>query len=360
MQSETVDGSPPTQSRAYKVLVRRNPAIRLAFSGAIVAALVLTSLTTRHPGSAAAAADSPAAKSAISNTSKQPAASAVSPVVPSPTPSAAPPATASAAPSATAKPTPSLSTPAPSTAAPAPAAPTSFASAVAAIVDPAPSHGAVAVTDLTTGASSSYADGGHLFDTASIVKLDILSTLLYQHQQSGQPLTASEQSYATTMIENSDNDSATALFDDIGDVAGLTAGNQAFGLTDTTVGAAWGLTLTDPTDQIKLLKQVFTSDSVLTADSQSYIQGLMSNVESDQRWGVSAAASPGTGFLVKNGWLPDSTTGLWTINSIGEVTYDGHLLLIAVQTDGNSDMDTGVAFNQKIAAAAAQSLVANE
>lgn len=366
MRTETEDDSPPTQSRAYKVLVRRNPTIRLAFSAVLVSGLVLTSLTLRHPGSTAiAAADSQSARAAGSNTSPQSAAAAAGPAA---TPSTAPEPTQSAT-AAPTDPAPAPATTAPTTApsaaptTPAPTAPptpTSFAAAIAAIVDPAPSHGAVAVADLTTGASDSYADGGHLFDTASIVKLDILSTLLYQHQQSGRPLTAAEQAYATTMIENSDNDAASALFDDVGDVAGLTAANQVFGLTDTTVGSAWGLTTTDPTDQVKLLKQVFAPDSVLTADSQAYIHGLMSNVEGDQRWGVSAAASPGTSFLLKNGWLPNSSTGLWTINSIGEVTYDGHLLLIAVQTDGSSDMDSGVAFNEQIAAAAAHALVANE
>ncbi|HEV2635851.1 MAG TPA: hypothetical protein VGX23_11930 [Actinocrinis sp.] len=111
---------------------------------------------------------------------------------------------------------------------------------------------------------------------------------------------------------------------------------------------------------MKLLKQVFTTDSVLTAASRQYIQGLMSRVESDQRWSVSAAATAGTGYMVKNGWLPSSATGLWTVNSIGEVTADGHVLLIAVQTDGDSDMATGVDYAQQIAATAAQSLVADE
>ena len=237
--------------------------------------------------------------------------------------------------------------------------PAAFTSAVQAVVTPAPGHGAVAVTDLTTGAQASFSDDDHLFDTGSIVKLDILATLLYQHQQAGTTMTSAEESYATTMIENSNNDSANSLFFDEGGVAALTAANKVFGLTDTTIEYHWGTTTTDPTDQMKLLKQVFTSDSVLTATDRDYIQGLMSKVESDQQWGVSAAASPGTSFMLKNGWLPDSA-GLWYINSVGEVTYEGHVLLIAVQTDDNSTMDTGVDFAQQIAAAAAKSLVAAE
>lgn len=229
------------------------------------------------------------------------------------------------------------------------------------MVSPAPGHGAVAVTDLTSGAEASFSDDGHLFDTGSIVKVDILATMLYQDQQAGTTMSASDESYATSMIENSDNDSANALFFAEGGVAAITAANKVFGLTGTTVAYHWGTTTTDPTDQMTLLKQVFTSDSVLTATSRTYIQGLMSKVESDQQWGVSAAASPGTSYMLKNGWLPDADSSLWTINSIGEVTYDGHLLLIAVQTDDDStDMTTGVDFAQQIAAAAAKSLVASE
>ena len=348
MQSDIAEGKPIPASRAYNLLVRHNPAIRTGLTSAVVVALVAATLVSHRPDSAAAASAAGTAGAAAPRTAL---------------PVATPTATAAATPTPSATPSAAASTAAPP-AAPAAvrttAAPASFASAVGAVVASAPGHGAVAVTDLSTGAEASFSDNGHLFDTGSIVKVDILATLLYQHQQAGTAMTASEKSYATTMIENSNNDSANALFNDEGDVSGLTAANRVFGLTGTTVNDHWGDTTTDPTEQMKLLRQVFTSDSALSAASRAYIVGLMSQVESDQRWGISAAASSGTSYLVKNGWLPSSATGLWTINSIGEVTYDGHLLLIAVQTDGNSDMDTGVAFAQKIAAAAAQSLVANE
>lgn len=98
----------------------------------------------------------------------------------------------------------------------------------------------VAVFDVDSGESATY--GSAAFDTASIVKVDILSTLLLQAQDAGRQLTATEKSYATTMIENSDNDSASALWDIIGKASGLDAANKTFGLTATTGGdgALWG------------------------------------------------------------------------------------------------------------------------
>jgi beta-lactamase class A len=229
-----------------------------------------------------------------------------------------------------------------------------FSAAVAPVIRSDDGHAAVAVDDLTTGQVASYNGGGE-FDTASIVKVDILSTLLYQLQQSGGSLSDEQGELATTMIENSDNDAASDLYDDDGAATGIDAANKAFGLTGTVVGTDgyWGLTTTTVTDQIKVLRQVFTSDSLLTSSSRDYIQDLMSHVEADQRWGVSAAASDGS-YLVKNGWLPNPD--LWEINSVGEVTHDGQKLLLVVLSEDNETEDGGIDLVQQIAVAAANAI----
>ena len=211
----------------------------------------------------------------------------------------------------------------------------------------------VAVLDVASGDSAVHGEGA--FDTASIVKVDILATLLLQHQKAGTSLTAQEKAYATRMIENSDNASASALWDAIGRAAGLDAANEKFGLTGTQGGdgALWGLTQTTAADQLTLLQQVFgdDSDSELSAASRSYLQGLMKRIEADQRWGVSAAAD-GSGWALKNGWLPRSTTGLWDINSVGRVTADGHAYLVAVLSKGNATQAKGISLVEAAARAA--------
>ena len=245
----------------------------------------------------------------------------------------------------------------PTTKSTTPAAPDAeqrLSGAVASVIKSDDGHAAVAVDDLTTGQTASY-NGGDDFVTASIVKVDILSALLYQLQQSGESLSGEQGELATTMIENSSNDAASDLYDDDGEATGIDAANKAFGLTDTAVGTDgyWGLTTTTVTDQIKVLRQVFTSDSLLTSSSRDYIQDLMSQVEADQRWGVSAAASRGS-YLVKNGWLPNPD--LWEINSIGEVTHDGQKLLIVVLSAGNETEDGGIGLVQQIAQATANAI----
>ena len=164
--------------------------------------------------------------------------------------------------------------------------------AVAPLIKADGGHVAVAVDDLTSGAEAAY--GTSEFVTASIVKVDILAALLYERQKSGQSLTTEDEDLATTMIENSDNDSASALYADIGGPAGLDQANQVFGLTHTTAGTdgEWGLTSTTVDDQLRLLRQITVSPSVLTAAAQGYIQRLMGDVESDQQWGVPAPPAP--------------------------------------------------------------------
>jgi hypothetical protein len=211
----------------------------------------------------------------------------------------------------------------------------------------------VAVEDLSDGTTESYnIDDDYV--TASIVKLDILSTLLYDDQRDGTSPSSEQASLITSMIENSDNDAALALFNDEGGASAIMAANKVFGLTDTEVDeSAFGDTTTTASDQVRLLRQVFTSNSVLTAANRSYIQNLMAHVESDQRWGVSAAAddpsSSASDYMLKNGWLPRSATNLWEINSIGEVEHDGREYLVAVLSRNNESMDSGVDVIQTVA-----------
>ncbi|WP_055719179.1 serine hydrolase, partial [Streptomyces niveiscabiei] len=205
-----------------------------------------------------------------------------------------------------------------------------------------PGDAAVSVGVLDLGSGDSAVYGEAAFDTASIVKVDILAALLLQAQDAGRSLTAQERSYAALMIENSDNDSATALWNTIGQAEGLDAANDRFGMTGTEggEGALWGLTQTTAADQLALLQQVFGDSSELNDASRAYVGGLMAQVEADQRWGVSAAAQ-GAEWALKNGWLPRSTTGLWDVNSIGRVTAGGGAYLVAVLSDGNASMAAG-------------------
>ncbi|MFL4903075.1 serine hydrolase [Streptomyces sp. MMS24-I2-30] len=227
-----------------------------------------------------------------------------------------------------------------------------LSTAMATVAVPSGAQVSAAVLDLDSGASARYGDAA--FDTASIVKVDILATLLLQAQDAGRRLTTTEQAYASKMIENSDNDAASALWQSIGGKDGLDAANKRFGPTGTTGGDGplWGLTQTTAADQLALLQQVFGDASQLSEASRDYVRELMETVETDQRWGVSAVAGGSATTALKNGWLARSTTGLWDVNSIGRVTVDGTAYLVAVLSKGTVSQARGIDLVEAAARAA--------
>ncbi|MHB1534353.1 MAG: serine hydrolase [Acidimicrobiales bacterium] len=206
-----------------------------------------------------------------------------------------------------------------------------------------------AVLDLTTGDEYQYRPG-QLGVTASIVKVEILGTLLAQAQAAGRVLTPTEQSLATSMIEISDNASATALWNDVGGAPAVAAFDQAVGMSSTTPAYAWGLTLTTAADQVTLLRDLVRPNPVLSNASQAYMLGLMENVTPSQAFGVSAGTVPGTTVALKNGWLPVGAG--WTVNSIGWINGSGRNYLIAVTTSGDPSFAYGISSISMVAAAA--------
>jgi hypothetical protein len=232
-----------------------------------------------------------------------------------------------------------------------------LAAALAPVLRDHPGRLAVGVIDQTTGSTATY-HADWPFDTASIIKADIIAVLLLQHQQIGSPLTAAERELATAMIENSDNTAATTLWDAVEAGPGVEAGNAALGLRDTwpSLTRAWGLTTTTVTDQLKLLADLTTVRSPLNSAARGYEMSLMRHVQPGQNWGITAAASPATQPAVKNGWLPAGPHGQWVINSIGVITHAGHQLLIAILSDGQPAQNVGIAQVETAARAAASAI----
>lgn len=209
-----------------------------------------------------------------------------------------------------------------------------------------------AVEDLTTNQIWSIGQGSPQAE-ASIVKLDILETLLEQRQSAGQTLTTDDESLTQSMVEDSDNDAATDLWDEVGSAPGIQAFNSEVGLEDTTPSPCvvcagfpwpgWGLTTTTPADQIALLREVVLPNSLLTPANRNYALQLLENVTPDQRWGVTGGVPPEVTVALKNGWLPLNNSDTdWQINSIGWVSGAGRDYLLAVLTTGNPTESYGI------------------
>jgi hypothetical protein len=83
------------------------------------------------------------------------------------------------------------------------------------------------------------------------------------------------------------------------------------------------------------------------------MKSLMSNVIDSQDFGVSAA---GDDAALKVGYLQRSATGLWDVNSIGEIEVGGETYLVVVLSNGNTSFDSGVALVDQVAKAAVSSV----
>jgi hypothetical protein len=178
-------------------------------------------------------------------------------------------------------------------------------------------------------------------DTASIVKADILATLLSESQRSGTPLDDDEEDEATQMIEASNNDDASDLWNAAGGAQPIAAFDEQLGMTDTDPdNQAWGLTTTTALDQVTLVRHIAYANTFLTDSSRQYELELMENIDAGENWGVSYGVPDGVTVALKNGWLPQNNG--WQINSIGFVDGEGRDYVMAVLTSGDPSESYGI------------------
>ena len=206
-----------------------------------------------------------------------------------------------------------------------------------------------AVYDMRTGQTWTLGTGRPQAE-ASVVKLDILESLM---ARDGGRVPVGDQGLAKAMIEDSDNDAATSLWDAAGGASGIGRYNSSAGLAHTKQSSCvecagfawpgWGLSTTTPADQITLLRQLVGSGTLLPSGARSYALSLLENVTPDQRWGVSSSVPSGVTVALKNGWLPlNAASTDWQVNSVGWVSGDGRDYLLAVLTTGNPSEQYGI------------------
>lgn len=186
----------------------------------------------------------------------------------------------------------------------------------------------------TYGASSQ-------FIVASSMKVPIMLTFFDMIEQQGRGPTNYEMHLLTMMIENSNNDSASALYyGEIGGAAGVTRYFQKIGIPGLSPNPhAWGYSLMFPMTMVQMLTRLYWG-SILNARDRNLALFLMQHVEADQRVGVGDTAPRGATVALKDGWViaPD---GLWVMNSSGIVTLGRETYVIASYTKDDSSLATG-------------------
>jgi Beta-lactamase enzyme family len=171
--------------------------------------------------------------------------------------------------------------------------------------------------DPAEGLSCAFHRTWHFY-AASAIKVTIISALL---RKVGGPagLTANQRHLCYLMITQSDNDAATALWNDVG-MTDMQAFLNAAGMRHTILNYAWGLTEITAQDELTLLRVLVTTRNVLSKRSRQYVLKLMAEVIPSERWGVSAGAPSKVTVHLKNGWLPYPGANDWRVNSIGAFT----------------------------------------
>jgi hypothetical protein len=200
----------------------------------------------------------------------------------------------------------------------------------------------IALYDGKTGNTYLYRPGVEE-QTASIVKVDILEALLHQYQLSKAPLGEENSYLASLMIEDSDDDAATSLWNEVGGAAGISKYDDLVGLSATVPNSAgyWGETMTTALDQVDLVKHLVVANTVLDDASRAYELDLMRHVIPLDSWGITVGPTPSSLVAVKNGWVP-IVAGNWQINTIGYVTGDGRSYVLAVLTNDNPSEFIGI------------------
>jgi len=184
---------------------------------------------------------------------------------------------------------------------------------------------------------------GVRFNTGSIVKVQIMGTLLRDLMQDHRTPTSEEAYRLQLMIEISDNDSATDLWNEVGGADAVLDFDQAVGMTHTQpdVQGYWGDTQTTALDNVRLIRHFAFPNRVLDDEEREYGMSLLRHVTPSERWGVSYGVPDGVDVALKNGWLPIAT-GDWEINSIGVVHGSGRRYILALLSHQNPTMSYGV------------------
>ncbi|WP_236705475.1 MULTISPECIES: serine hydrolase [Frankia] len=204
-----------------------------------------------------------------------------------------------------------------------------------------PGHVSVAMYDAVAGTTAVYTDPAVAgYETASSVKLDILTALVQRAGASGR-LTAREQALARRMISVSDNAAASALWADVGGAPAMNAFFARLGMHATTAGPGgkWGLTRTTGADQLAVLRAI-AYPGTLSAAGRATVSSLLRTVIPAQRWGLTGGVAAGVAVELKNGWLP-RTSG-WVITSLAHVHGAGRDYIMAVYTKNGPSMQSGI------------------
>jgi hypothetical protein len=172
------------------------------------------------------------------------------------------------------------------------------------------------------------------FETASVVKVMMLTAYLQMLQARHRTLDGFDTSLLYPMIHISDNEAASEVFSIVGEPAVARVAREA-GMSDYAPGVGWwAYTQSSAIDQARFF---FMLDRLIPQRFWGYARYLMSTIEPSQSWGVPPVARPAWQVFFKTGALPEE--GLF--NEVARLERGPRHFTVAVFTEGDPSMEYG-------------------
>jgi zinc D-Ala-D-Ala dipeptidase len=172
------------------------------------------------------------------------------------------------------------------------------------------------------------------YPSGSIVKVMLL--VAYLRQLEGRMPPAAGQALLHTMIVVSGNKVASIVQRKVGTAALWKVARDA-GMRDFSVSGGWGSSLISAADQARFFRRF---DRMIPAGTRDYARGLMSSIDTRQRWGFPRPALDlGFEAFFKLGWRGTPAGRL--VHAAGMFEREGERVSVVVLTDGNPSHDYG-------------------
>ncbi|MHB8242713.1 MAG: serine hydrolase [Solirubrobacteraceae bacterium] len=186
--------------------------------------------------------------------------------------------------------------------------------------------------------STGRLSGLHLtehFETASVVKVMMLTAFLQMRSAQHRSLDAADRALLYPMIHISDNEAASAVYGIVGESAVARVARES-DMSDYAPGVGWwAFDQTSAADQARFFLAL---PHLIPAQFYAYARGLLAGIEPSQSWGAPPVArAKGWQIFFKTGALPSQ--GLF--NEVARLERPGVTFTLAVFTDGDPSMAYG-------------------
>jgi hypothetical protein len=191
-----------------------------------------------------------------------------------------------------------------------------------------------AVVDEDGRLRGSHVDRVHY--SASVVKAMFLVAYLRQGEVRERELDRSDKRLLKPMIRRSDNQTATAVYQDVGDAALIELADDA-GMKRFDPDSTWGLTEITAGDQARFFYRI---EEFVPRRHRRFAMKLLKQIVPGQRWGIPPAVPSAWTLHFKGGWSPSDDEG-WRVNQVALLREPPERLAIAVLTRRNPGKNYG-------------------